>query len=57
MERLWPFEDPENVAVITTQKIMNKHSPILYVSHDSDDGMWQFLDGEEVIELDARILG
>jgi len=36
---------------------MNRHSPILYVSHDSDDGMWQFLDGEEVIELDARILG
>lgn len=29
MERLWPFEDPENVAVITTQKIMNRHSPIL----------------------------
>lgn len=25
--------------------------------HDDDDGMWQFLDGEDVSESDARILG
>lgn len=53
----WAFDDPENVAVITTQKIMDRESPILYVSHDEDDGMWQFLDGGEVSEKDARILG
>lgn len=57
MARSWPFEDPENVAVITTHKIMKRQSPILYVSHDDDDGMWQFLDGGDVSESDARILG
>lgn len=55
--QLWPFDDPENVVVITSYKIMDRVSPILYVSHDEDDGMWQFLDGGEVSEEDARILG
>ena len=25
---------------------MERQAPILYVSHDEDDGMWQFLCGE-----------
>ncbi|MEV5028014.1 hypothetical protein MRBLPE1_003634 [Paenibacillus sp. LPE1-1-1.1] len=57
MVRSWPFEDPENAAVITTHKIMKRQSPILYVSHDDDDRMWQFLDGGDVSETEARILG
>ncbi|BFT72418.1 hypothetical protein [Paenibacillus sp. P36] len=52
----WPFDDPENVAVITTNKIMNRERPILYVTHDEDDGMWQFLDDGEVKEEEARII-
>ncbi|WP_179232776.1 hypothetical protein [Paenibacillus rigui] len=48
----WPFEDPENVAVITTQIIMTKERPVLFVSHDEEDGMWQFLEGEEANERD-----
>lgn len=56
MLETWPFEDPENVAVITTDKIVKREGPILYVTHDEDDGMWQFLDGGEVREEDARIL-
>ncbi|ANE46541.1 hypothetical protein SY83_09905 [Paenibacillus swuensis] len=42
---------------MTSIKIMDSVSPILYVSHEEDDGMWQFLDGGEVSEEDARILG
>ncbi len=56
MERGWPFEDPKNVAVITTHNIMKRLSPILYVSHDEDDEMWQFLEEGEVSEKEARIL-
>lgn len=56
MEQLWLFEDPKNVAVITTYNIMTRISPILYVSHDEADGMWQFLEGGDVSEKDARIL-
>lgn len=46
--KAWPFADPENVAVITLRVITDKKAPILLVSHDEDDGMWQFLDGSEV---------
>ncbi|TYP72088.1 hypothetical protein BCM02_109367 [Paenibacillus methanolicus] len=55
-EQLWPFENPEHAAVLTLEKIMRRESPVLYVTHDEEDGMWQFLDGEEVIEEEARLL-
>ncbi|AGN70618.1 hypothetical protein B2K_38890 [Paenibacillus mucilaginosus K02] len=35
---------------------MKRESPILYVTHDEDDGMWQFLDGGETKEEEARLL-
>ncbi|MGO4108712.1 hypothetical protein [Paenibacillus sp. YAF4_2] len=55
-KRKWPFEDPKNVAILTIDKIMKREGPVLYVTHDEEDGMWQFLDGEDVIEEEARIL-
>jgi len=39
----WPFADPRNVAVVTVKNIMNGVAPILRVTHDLDDGAWQFL--------------
>ena len=64
----WPFEDESKVAVFTTTHVMKDGLPILYVSHDSDDGGWQFHYGrpvstkeamivalEEVLEIDATI--
>jgi hypothetical protein len=36
-----------NLAVFTTNYIMNNNSPIVYVVHDNDD--WQFLGPEEDI--------
>ena len=64
----WRFEDPENVAVFTTDDIIEGRKPILYVSHDADDGSWQFHSGEianvaraktvalrEIVRLDPTI--
>jgi hypothetical protein len=39
----WPFEDDPNLACFTVRSIMNGSAPILYVSHDEDDGAWQML--------------
>ena len=41
----WPFDDPQNVAVVTTREITEENAPILLVSHDEEDGGWQFLPG------------
>jgi hypothetical protein len=30
----WPFDDPQNVAVVTTREITKENAPILLVSHD-----------------------
>ena len=40
----WMFADPPNVAVITTRSIVRDHAWIAHVSHDADDGGWQFHD-------------
>jgi hypothetical protein len=38
----WPFKDPPNLAVIVNRKILHEGDWIAYVSHDADDGGWQF---------------
>jgi hypothetical protein len=53
----WPFDDPKNVAVFTTWRILREGWPILLVTHDEDDGAWQFLDGSPVDTEDAAIVG
>jgi hypothetical protein len=68
MEPNWPFDDPRDVAVITLRQVVREGSPILRVTHDDDDGCWQFLDGnrvkvedgllvslEEMIEIDPTL--
>ncbi len=52
----WVFADNENVMVITTKNIIEEKAPILSVWHDSDDGMWQFLDSSDVNEEDAVLV-
>ncbi len=46
--------DP-NRYVFTTKQVAFKGSPILFVSHDTDDD-WQFFGEEEVKEEDAAVL-
>lgn len=39
----FPFNEPENTAVFTCSHVMEKGEDICYVTHDEDDGAWQFL--------------
>ena len=41
----FPFYDSPDTATIICCHILERQAPILYVSHDEDDGMWQFLCG------------
>lgn len=52
----WPFEDPPNVAVFTTKSVVNGERPILRVTHDDDDGAWQFHTGQAVDGGEAMIV-
>ena len=52
----WPFSEPENLATLTVRQIVLNEMPILRVSHDADDGMWQFLTGEQVDMADAMLV-
>lgn len=52
----FPFYDAPNTATIVCCHITNGKSPILYVSHDEDDGMWQFLCGETHETDEAKVV-
>jgi hypothetical protein len=54
----WQFNDPPNVAVIVNRKIVLEGDWIAYVSHDLDDGCWQFHTSqpEPVREEDAMLV-
>lgn len=51
-----PFSDAPNTAVFICSHILDGREKILFVSHDADDGAWQFLCGKEHDESDARIV-
>jgi hypothetical protein len=53
----WPFADPPNVACFTTWRVLDGIEPIVYVSHDADDGAWQFLPESGAIEELAAVVG
>jgi hypothetical protein len=53
----WNFAQPRNLAVISLNRVITGESDVLHVSHDQDDGGWQFLDGSAFAESDARIVG
>lgn len=38
----WPFSDQRNVAVFTSKRIVHEGDWVYYVTHDADDGAWQF---------------
>ena len=50
----FPFDDQQNTACFVCCHVL-EGQPILYVSHDKDDGMWQFLGGSNHDMADARI--
>jgi hypothetical protein len=53
----WPFADPPNVAVFTSKHVVRDRLPVLLVSHDDEDGAWQFHYGGVVDDADAMIVG
>jgi hypothetical protein len=53
----WPFDDPMNVATFTVRQIARDGNPILRVTHDGEDGAWQFLEWGTPDEQDVMIVG
>jgi hypothetical protein len=39
----WPFDESPNVATLTTRGVIDGTDWIGTVSHDEDDGAWQFI--------------
>lgn len=52
----WPFEAPDNTSAICCRHVLERSRPILRVTHDEDDGGWQFLCGEAHRSDDARVV-
>ncbi len=52
----FPFYDETNTATIICGHILDEARPILYVSHDEDDGKWQFLCGQTHEIDEARLV-
>lgn len=51
----WPFKDPQDVATFTTSSVISGKEPILYVTHDDDDGAWQFHSGEPLTDAQPKV--
>ena len=45
--RKWPFADPKNAIALTMPEVAEGKNPILLVTHDADEGTWQFHDGRD----------
>jgi hypothetical protein len=56
MDTTWPFTDPPETPVITLDRILRGASPLRLVTHDADDGCWQFLDNDHAFESEAAVV-
>ncbi len=45
-----------NMAVITSRFVIAQNSPIIYVSHNHEDGIWEFYGTENLKEDDYRVV-
>jgi hypothetical protein len=52
----WKFADPPNLAVIADRAIFDRDAWIAFVSHDEDDGGWQFHSREPLSEANAAVV-
>jgi hypothetical protein len=41
------FREPDATAVFTTRYVINDTRPITYVTHEEEDGAWQFFSSDE----------
>ena len=44
------------MAVFTTKQVVKERKAILFVTHDADDGAWQFHSGDIARDEDAMLL-
>ncbi len=53
------FSEPLTTAVFTTKFVVEDDHEITYVTHDADDGSWQFLSSDtfEDYRLVAKVVG
>jgi hypothetical protein len=56
MKTKWLFTDARNTAVFTTRDFIEEGKPILLVTHDQDDGAWQFHTGKTVPASDDKVV-
>jgi hypothetical protein len=56
MKTKWPFTDARNTVVFTTRDIIEEGKTILLVTHDRDDGAWQFHTRKTVPVSEAKIV-
>jgi len=53
----YKFKEAENTACFVCDHVLSKQRPILYVTHDKEDGSWQFLCGQDDhTEANAKII-
>src|SRR5256885_9210728 len=50
------FQDQPNAAAITNACVLRGAHPIRLVTHDADDGGWQFLCGDATEPPEARVV-
>lgn len=50
----YKFDAPENTACFVCDHVMHRQRPILFVTHEKEDGYWQFLCGQ-MDHTDANI--
>ena len=50
------FFEPRNVATFVARQIFKEGKPILRVSHEDDDGSWQFLFEDDVTSADVMVV-
>ena len=50
------FKDAPETACIVCQHVLDGKNPITFISHDKEDGMWQFLCSEDHILEDVRLV-
>jgi|SRR5208337_507692 len=56
MKTKWPFTDARNTVVFTTRDIIEEGKPILLITHDQDDGAWQFHTKKTVQDSEAMVV-
>jgi hypothetical protein len=55
-DKTWPFADAPNTAVFTTRFVIKNRMPITHVSHDAEDGAWQFHTNSPFDDRDAMLV-